>query len=35
MATCSISAQVRAALDGVQRAYFVYPIRPGIVQATA
>ena len=27
--------QVRAALDGVQRAYFVYPIRPGIVQATA
>jgi uncharacterized protein YbjT (DUF2867 family) len=28
-------AQVRAALDGVQRAYFVYPIRPGILQATA
>lgn len=27
--------QVRAALAGVQRAYFVYPIRPGIVQATA
>jgi uncharacterized protein YbjT (DUF2867 family) len=27
--------QVRAALDGVQRAYFVYPIRPGILQATA
>ncbi len=27
--------QVRAALNGVQRAYFVYPIRPGIVQATA
>jgi uncharacterized protein YbjT (DUF2867 family) len=27
--------QVRAALSGVQRAYFVYPIRPGIVQATA
>ena len=27
--------QVRAALDGVRRAYFVYPIRPGIVQATA
>jgi uncharacterized protein YbjT (DUF2867 family) len=27
--------QVRAALDGVRRAYFVYPIRPGILQATA
>jgi uncharacterized protein YbjT (DUF2867 family) len=27
--------QVRAALNGVQRAYFVYPIRPGILQATA
>jgi uncharacterized protein YbjT (DUF2867 family) len=27
--------QVRAALTGVQRAYFVYPIRPGILQATA
>src|SRR5271167_4657789 len=27
--------QVRAALSGVQRAYFVYPIRPGILQATA
>jgi uncharacterized protein YbjT (DUF2867 family) len=27
--------QVRAALCGVQRAYFVYPIRPGILQATA
>ena len=27
--------QVRSALDGVQRAYFVYPIRPGILQATA
>jgi NAD(P)H dehydrogenase (quinone) len=27
--------QVKAALDGVQRAYFVYPIRPGILQATA
>src|SRR5258707_3938405 len=27
--------QVRAALAGVQRAYFVYPIRPGILQATA
>ena len=26
---------VRAALDGVNRAYFVYPIRPGILQATA
>ena len=28
-------AQVKAALSGVQRAYFVYPIRPGILQATA
>ncbi len=28
-------AQVRAVLSGVQRAYFVYPIRPGILQATA
>jgi uncharacterized protein YbjT (DUF2867 family) len=28
-------ARVRAALDGVRRAYFVYPIRPGILQATA
>jgi NAD(P)H dehydrogenase (quinone) len=27
--------QVRSALAGVQRAYFVYPIRPGILQATA
>jgi NAD(P)H dehydrogenase (quinone) len=27
--------QVRAALRGVKRAYFVYPIRPGILQATA
>jgi NAD(P)H dehydrogenase (quinone) len=27
--------QVRSALKGVQRAYFVYPIRPGILQATA
>jgi uncharacterized protein YbjT (DUF2867 family) len=26
---------VRAALRGVQRAYFVYPIRPGLLQATA
>ena len=26
---------VRAALQGVRRAYFVYPIRPGIIQATA
>jgi NAD(P)H dehydrogenase (quinone) len=26
---------VKAALDGVKRAYFVYPIRPGILQATA
>jgi NAD(P)H dehydrogenase (quinone) len=27
--------QVRSALSGVGRAYFVYPIRPGILQATA
>src|SRR5258707_14339151 len=27
--------QVRATLNGVQRAYFVYPIFPGILQATA
>src|SRR5262245_21927671 len=27
--------QVRAAVSGVRRAYFVYPICPGIVQATA
>jgi NAD(P)H dehydrogenase (quinone) len=27
--------QVRTALNGVKRAYFVYPIRPGILQATA
>src|SRR5262249_14975252 len=26
---------VRAAVHGVQRAYFCYPIRPGIIQATA
>ncbi len=26
---------VREALEGVNRAYFVYPIRPGLVQATA
>ena len=26
---------VRRAFDGTQRAYFVFPIRPGIVQATA
>ncbi len=26
---------MRSALAGVQGAYFVYPIRPGIVQATA
>jgi NAD(P)H dehydrogenase (quinone) len=26
---------IRSALNGVQRAYFVYPIRPGILQATA
>src|SRR5260370_41504623 len=27
--------QVKDALNGVLRAYFVYPIRPGILQATA
>jgi NAD(P)H dehydrogenase (quinone) len=27
--------QVRTALNGVKRAYFVYPIRPSILQATA
>ena len=27
--------QVRAALDGVRGAYFVFPLRPGIIQATA
>ena len=27
--------QVRAALNDIRRAYFVYPIRPGILQATA
>src|SRR5215467_3907355 len=26
---------IRAAVKGVQRAYFCYPIRPGIIQATA
>jgi len=26
---------MRAAVQGVRRAYFVYPIRPGIIQATA
>src|SRR6516225_11956249 len=26
---------IRAAVQGVRRAYFVYPIRPGIIQATA
>jgi NAD(P)H dehydrogenase (quinone) len=26
---------MRAAVEGVRRAYFVYPIRPGIIQATA
>src|SRR5258708_36676882 len=26
---------MRAAVKGVHRAYFVYPIRPGIIQATA
>ncbi len=26
---------VRGALEGVNRAYFVYPIRPGLIQATA
>src|SRR6266446_8907484 len=25
---------IRAAVQGVQRAYFCYPIRPGIIQAT-
>ena len=28
-------ASVRAAVDGVQAAYFVYPIKPGILEATA
>jgi uncharacterized protein YbjT (DUF2867 family) len=27
--------QVRSALNGIRRAYFIYPIRPGIAQATA
>jgi NAD(P)H dehydrogenase (quinone) len=27
--------QVRAALDGVRGAYFCFPLRPGIIQATA
>jgi NAD(P)H dehydrogenase (quinone) len=27
--------EVRSALCGVQRAYFVYPTKPGIIQATA
>ena len=27
--------QVRSALKGIQRAYFIYPIRPGILEATA
>ncbi len=27
--------KVRSALNGVQRAYFIYPIRPGILEATA
>ena len=27
--------KVRSALHGVQRAYFVYPVRPGILEATA
>jgi NAD(P)H dehydrogenase (quinone) len=27
--------QVRSALKGTQRAYFIYPIRPGILDATA
>jgi NAD(P)H dehydrogenase (quinone) len=27
--------QVRSALKGTQRAYFIYPIRPGILEATA
>src|SRR5260370_7050334 len=26
---------MRGAVKGVRRAYFVYPIRPGIIQATA
>jgi uncharacterized protein YbjT (DUF2867 family) len=26
---------VRRAFDGVKRAYFVYPMRPGLVEATA
>src|SRR5262249_30052040 len=26
---------IRAAVQGAQRAYFCYPIRPGIIQATA
>ena len=26
---------IRAAVQGIQRAYFCYPIRPGIIQATA
>src|SRR6266699_4475759 len=26
---------IRAAVQGIQRAYFCYPIRPGILQATA
>jgi NAD(P)H dehydrogenase (quinone) len=26
---------VRRAFEGIKRAYFVYPIRPGLVQATA
>src|SRR5436190_9286827 len=26
---------IRAAVQGVQHAYFCYPIRPGIIQATA
>src|ERR1700751_5658392 len=25
---------VRRAFDGIKRAYFVYPIRPGLIQAT-
>ncbi|MDE2457697.1 MAG: NmrA family NAD(P)-binding protein [Rhodospirillales bacterium] len=25
---------IRGAFDGIKRAYFVFPIRPGIVQAT-
>ena len=27
--------QVRQALDGIQSAYFVYPIQPGLLDATA